>query len=241
MTYTTAALVGATGGAGTTRTTLEAAVVLAADDADVAVLDGAYATQGLGDYLSGSLDPDLTTLVTDGVDAPLSAGLVDLEHDGPGRVACCPAAAPFERLARAKSVEAARRFEERIEEAAATFDHVLVDVPPIAANQAVAGATACERLGLVAPTGDRGADAVSRLRGRIDDIGATVDVVAVTRGADGRGAADVALPTTDTAFPAAVADEPYGRAVATLVGELLDREVTNVGGSGGLLGRVRRR
>ena len=117
MTYTTAAFVGAAGGVGTTRTTLETAVALAVDGADVAVFDAAYATQGLGDHLSGRLDPDLTALLTDRAEAPLSSGLVDFavdpdrDLDVVGRVACCPADAPFERLARAKTVAAARRLE----------------------------------------------------------------------------------------------------------------------------------
>lgn len=61
----TAALVGAVGGAGTTRLAVEVGALLAADGDAVAVLDAAFATQGLGDYLDGRLDPDLTALVTD--------------------------------------------------------------------------------------------------------------------------------------------------------------------------------
>jgi cellulose biosynthesis protein BcsQ len=245
MTFTTAAVVGATGGAGTTRTTLEAAALLAADGTDVAVLDAAYATQGLGGYLDGRLEPDATALVTDRSDAPLSAGLVDLgvdlTHDHTGRVVCCPVDAPFERLARAKSVEAAKRFEARIEEAAATFDHVLVDVPPIAANQAIAATTACERVAVVAPASDRGADAAGRLRERVADLGSTVDVVAMTRGADDHERGDMVVPATSAPFPAVVGDEQYERAVAALVSRLLERDVENVGESAGLFGRIRRR
>ena len=242
MTYTTAALVGVTGGAGTTRTTLEAAVALAVDGADVAVLDAAYATQGLGDYLAGRLDPDLTALVTDRAEMPLSTGLIDLDLDldaaVDGRVACCPVDAPFERLARAKSAEAAQRFETRIEEAAAAFDHVFVDVPPIAANQAVAAVTTCERVGLVAPAGDRGADATARTQERLADLGTAADLLVSTGGADESGFAGVELPTTEAAFPGCLADERYGRAVVSLVGELVDRDVVGVGEATGLLGNV---
>ncbi len=241
MTYTTAAFIGATGGAGTTRTTLEAAVALAADGASVTILDAAYATQGLGDYLSGRLDPDLTTLVTDRTDDSLDVGLVELDVEVPGEVACCPVDAPFERLARAKSVEAARAFERRIEEAAATADHVLVDAPPVASNQAVAAATACERVCLVSPGGDRGADATNRLRERVADVGATVDAVAVVEGSADRESADVVVPSTDRALPAALSDERYGRAVASLTSRLLDRDVIGVGGSGGLFSEVTER
>jgi cellulose biosynthesis protein BcsQ len=245
MTHTTGALVGAAGGAGTTRTTLEAAAVLAADGAEVAVLDAAYATQGLSAYLPGRLDPDVTALVTDRRDAPLSAGLVDLELDAEGRVACCPAAAPFERLARAKSVEAARAFEARIEAAASSFDHVLVDVPPLGSNQAVAAATACERVALVRPPGDRGRDAGTGLRERVADVGASVDVAVTVRGTDAGPADGLVLPATEADLPAALSDERYREAVTSLVASLLDREVRDLGESAGLLGgvgdRVRRR
>ncbi|WP_142857552.1 ParA family protein [Salinigranum halophilum] len=241
MTCRTVAFVGATGGAGTTRTALEAAVALAADGADVAVLDAAYATQGMGGYLSGRLEPDLTALVTDRTDDPLAAGLVELDAETPGDVVCCPVDAPFTRLARAKSVEAARAFERRIEEAATTVDHVLVDVPPVAANQAVAATTACERVCLVTPGGDRGADATNRLRERVADVGTAVDVVAAVRGDDEWGAADVVLPSTETPLPAVLSDDTYGRAVAALVARLVDREVTAVGETGGLFDGVAER
>jgi Flp pilus assembly CpaE family ATPase len=53
---TTAALVGATGGAGTTRLTLETADLLAREGHAVAVFDAAFATQGpRGLIRSGSL------------------------------------------------------------------------------------------------------------------------------------------------------------------------------------------
>jgi cellulose biosynthesis protein BcsQ len=250
MTYTTAAVVGAAGGVGVTRTTLETAVALAVDGADVAVFDAAYATQGLGDHLSGRLDPDLTTLLTDRSEAPLASGLVDFavdpdrDPDVAGRVACCPTDAPFERIARAKTVAAARRLEERIEEAAATFDHVLVDVPPIAANQAVAAATTCERIALVVPPGDRGTDATGRLRARLADLGTAADVVAAVRTNEST-VADVVLPTTESAVPACLADERYGRAVASFASRLLERDLHGVGDTSGLWSgvseRIRRR
>jgi cellulose biosynthesis protein BcsQ len=203
-----ATLVGATGGAGTTRLTVELGAMLAGDGRDVAVLDAAFATQGLGDYLAGRIDTDLTTLLTDESDAPLSAGLVEVPlADAPGRLACCPVAAPFERLARAKSVDAARALETRLAEAAATFDHVLVDAPPVAANQAVAAVDAADRVVVVAPATTRGQDAVQRMRGRLEDVGAGVDAVVATRG--DLAVADAAVPelTPDvTAAPTCLGD-----------------------------------
>ena len=236
-----AALIGATGGAGTTRCAVEIAATLARDGESVVVLDAAFATQGLSDYVDGRLDPDLTGLLTDEAGAPLAAGLADLDLEATGRVAVCPARAPFERLARAKSGEAARRFEERIEEAAATFDRVLVDTPPVAANQAIAAANACDRTALVAPAGDRGADAIGRASDRLADLGVGVDLVASNRGEI--DAADVALPETDAAAvgDAPVCAEPdgaYATAVAVATEELFECEVASKSAGEGLIGRV---
>lgn len=219
----TAALVGAVGGAGTTRLAVEVGALLAADGADVAVLDAAFATQGLGDYLDGRLDPDVTALVTDRRETPLDAGLTELSADLAGRVACCPAAAPFERLARAKSADAARRFEERVAEASETFDAVLVDTPPIAANQAV---DACDRTALVAPATTRGTDGIERQRARIRDVGGGVNAVVATRGSV--EAADASVPRTDpgeTAAPTATDGDEFGAAVARATAAILDVEI----------------
>ena len=210
-----AAFVGATGGAGTTRLTVELGALLANDGRDVAVFDAAFATQGLADYLPGRIDPDLTTLLTDERDTPLSAGLVDVPLDVAGRLACCPAVAPFERLARAKSPAAAQALETRIAAAADVFDHVLVDTPPVAANQSVAAVTATTRTTLVAPATTRGRDAVQRMTGRLDDLDVAVDAVVTTRG--DLSVADAAVPEIDaevTAAPTCLTDRSTAAAVA---------------------------
>ena len=82
------------------------------------VFDAAFATQGLGDALDGSLDPDLTSVLTEqatldeaAVDLPIAgvdAGTADDETPvEPGAVTCYPTAAPFTRLAEAKTAAAA--------------------------------------------------------------------------------------------------------------------------------------
>jgi len=237
---TTIALVGATGGAGTTRLSLELAAALATDGRDVAVLDAAFATQGLSDYVSGTLDPDATALVTDAADVPLESGLVDFEADAEGRVAVCPAAAPFERLARAMTPDAARAFEGRIAEAADGFDHVLVDAPLLASNQTVAAAAACDRVALVAPATDRGADAVGRLSARAADIDTDIDAVVSTFGA--LDDADVVVPETEaTALadaPACREDAELAAGVAAVAEVLLDIEIDAVAPTDGVLGSV---
>jgi len=140
MEHESCALVGAAGGVGTTRLSLECAAAVAGAGRDIAVLDAAYGTQGLADHVPGRIDPDMTALCVD--DAPLGDGLVDLDVAGAGRLSVCPARAPFERLARAKAPTAAEAFADRIAEATRAFDAVLVDVPPVAANQAVAAVSA---------------------------------------------------------------------------------------------------
>jgi cellulose biosynthesis protein BcsQ len=208
-------LVGAVGGAGTTRLALEIGALLARDGREVALLDAAYATQGLADHVPGRIDPDATELALS--DGPLSAGMIDLDVD-PGRLAACPARAPFERLARAKSSDAAERFERRVAEAAETFDRVIVDAPPVAANQAVAAVTAADRVAVVAPDTRRGRDAVPRLRDRLADVGVAAAAALYNRTDDPPADADAAVlesdappadvpvcATADGAFPAAVA------------------------------------
>ncbi|WP_423996111.1 ParA family protein [Halorubrum trapanicum] len=253
MQATTLALVGATGGAGTTRTAVELAAMGARDGDDVAVVDAAFTTQGLSEYVSGRIDPDLTALLTEDPDAALSAAAYPLAGTGasaersgfgggsggdgseddapdlPGRVDAIPARAPFERVARAKTAEAARKLERRIDEAATTYDAVVVDAAPVGSNEAVAAATTVDRAVAVRPATAHGRDAAQRLRGRIADVGGSLDAtLAVERaGADGGSDEDerddgaggvVRVPATDpdvaAAPTAATGDDAYARAIA---------------------------
>ena len=237
------AVVGAVGGAGTTRCTLEAAAALAADGADVGVFDAAFATQGLADHLDGRIAPDLTALLTDEADAPLSDALTTLDCDAPGRVSVCPAFAPFERFARAKGPDAARRFESLLGDAGERFDHVLVDVPPVAGNQAIAAVNAADRVVVVAPGTTRGADAVQRMRTRLEHVGSGVDVVVSTRGTF--EAADCAVPASEATAPESVPsclDEEgaFAEGVARLAAGAVGRDVGGAVGSGGVLSGVGR-
>ena len=243
---TVAAFVGATGGAGTTRTVIEVASALAADGRDVAVLDAAFATQGLADYVAGRLDPDVTTLLADdgaaGSAADLRAGLYGFDAgDVPGEVAVCPAYAPFTRLARAKSAAAAERFESLIRTAADRFDRVLVDVPPIAANQAVAAVNVADTVAVVAPASDRGAEGVQRCHERLADVGSGASLVVSTRGE--LETADVGVPATDAdgvaAAPACLDGGDFGAAIERVAAAVTGRELRETGGDdGGLLGTV---
>jgi cellulose biosynthesis protein BcsQ len=215
--HATAALVGAAGGVGTTRLAVETAATLARDGRDAAVLDVALATEGLAGYVPGRIDPDATGVYAD--DAALDDALVDIDAGTPGRLAVCPAHAPFERLARAKSVEAAGAFEDALAAAARSFDHVVVDTPPVADNLSVAAVTAAERTGVVTPATTHGTDALQRTRGRLADVGSGADVAVANR-ATSAADADVVVPTDETTDATAPACADGGAEMAPAVGAL---------------------
>lgn len=241
------ALVGATGGAGTTRTGVELATTLARDGRSVLVVDAAFATQGLSEYVAGRISPDVTALVTDETNAPVHSATIELSTSGRGldddaqqsfgTVELLPAYAPFERLARAKTPAAAERFEELLADAADGFDHAIVDVPPVASNQAIAAVTAADTVVAVRPADDHGTDAVVRLRDRLADLDVTIEAaVAVcshpgskdsTSGGSTSGASpsvdpstqELSLPETDPSphdAPSCLADDRYGEALVDL-------------------------
>lgn len=241
MPPTTAAVTKATGGAGATRTCLELAATLARAGDAVAVLDADLATQGLAAHVRGRIQADATAVYTD--EEPLDAALYALDLDVPGSVAVCPAHAPFERLARAKTPESARRFEDALATAADRFDDVLVDTPPVATNPAVSAVTAADRVIAVTPGTDRGVDALARLRERLEDVGAAPGLAIANRadGAHPVEAADAALPThevAESAVPSCADPDPaYAPAVAEAAEVLFDRELNLEFGDDGLLSR----
>jgi cellulose biosynthesis protein BcsQ len=236
------ALVGGAGGAGTTRLALEFGATLARDGRSVLIVDAAYATQGLATAVPGRIDTDLTAAIVE--DRPLRAATYDLglslgpgaDDDGDGdtdatspparepdredgRVAVAPARAPFERFSRAKTSECGRRLAERLAAAAREYDHVLVDVPPVAANQAVAAAAAADRVVVVVPDSQRGVDALGRTRDRLADVDAAVDAAVANRASASPQveAADATVPTAEeeqlAEAPVAVGPTEFAAAV----------------------------
>jgi len=224
----TLALVGVAGGAGTTRTAVEMAATLARADRSVAVVDAAFGTQGLATYVSGRITDDMTAVAVG--ESTFEAALYDADYDVSGQVAFCPAHAPFERLARAKTPDAARALETAVADAAASFDHVLVDVPPVAANQTVAALTTADRRALVAPATQHGADLLPRQRGRLRDLDAPADAVVATRSdapdAVALEGADHDLPAGDPVGPSSLdPDSTLAPAVAAATEALLETEL----------------
>lgn len=173
------ALLGAAGGVGTTRLSIEAGAALALDGDDAIVVDTAVATQGLAAYLPGRIDPDLTELLID--DHDLDTAVHDHPVELPGRFGVCPAYAPFTRLAEVQTPDVAKRLSTVVEDATDRGDTVILDVPPLASNLAVAAVTAADRLGVVTEPTDRGRDALSRCRGRLADIGTEAGFVVGNR------------------------------------------------------------
>jgi cellulose biosynthesis protein BcsQ len=216
----TCALVGAAGGAGTTRLAVEIGATLTRTGRDVAVVDAAYETQGLVDYVAGHVEADVTELVTE--DAPLESAVQPTGLDTPGQLSLCPARAPFERLAQAKTAGAAEKLEKQIAAIALSHDVVLVDTPPVASNQAVAAVNAVDRVIAVTPDTERGEDALARLTARVADVGETLDAVVATY-ASGESVvtdADARVPESETQAPRACpatldGESAFATAVAT--------------------------
>jgi septum site-determining protein MinD len=103
-------------------------------------------------------------------------------------------------------------------EAAGWFDYVLLDVPPVAANQAVAACHAADRRALVAPGTQRGVDALPRMADRLADVDAPADLTVYNQGTDPE--VDPALWVPEGGAPVACAadSEPgaFQSAVAAL-------------------------
>jgi len=221
----TLAFVGVAGGVGTTRTVVETAATLARGGETVAVVDAAFEAQGLSTYVDGRIEPDCTAVTVD--EAGFSEALVEVWPELAGEVALCPAYAPFERLARAKTPDAAQRLETCIDHATSQYDHVLLDVPPVAANQAVAAVRAADRRALVAPATRRGNDHLPRMRGRLVDTGFDADAVIATFADEGAALSepDYELPTgeRDVTTPTALdPDTDFAPAVARMTEGLCD-------------------
>lgn len=224
----TLALVGAAGGAGTTRLAVEMGATLTRTGRDVAVVDAAYETQGLADYV-GTVEADVTELVTDG--APLESVVQPAELETSGQLSLCPARAPFERIARAKTARAAEQLEKQIAAIALSHDVVVVDTPLVATNQAVAAVNAADRIAAVTPDSARGEDALARLYGRIQDVGEMVDAVVANYAASDPQVtdADARVPRAETiapvGCPSCLDDETFAPAVAAATETALDTTV----------------
>lgn len=218
------AMVGAAGGVGTTRVTVECGATLARAGRDVALFDAALATQGLRSYVDTQISPDVTALMTE--DASLGDVLYDVPVDTPGRLTAAPANAPFERVARAQTAGAAQHFERQLAAASLSHDIVFVDTPPLCGNHAVAAVNAAEQIALVTQETSRGRDALSLARGRLNDVGESVDTVIPNQTKE-TNAEGVPIPqsgcTNEPGAPVCSSpDDTFAPAVAAAVEAILD-------------------
>lgn len=218
MPVNSVALVGTVGAVGTTRLALELGAAFARAGDHALALDLDFDTQGLASHVAGRCSPDSTRLLSD-PELDLADAVHDAAVDAPGALDCCPAHAPFSRVAEAKSPTAAERLPDRVADAVDAYDAVLLDVPPVASNPAVAAVTTADRTVLVTTPDERGVDAVQRARGRLADVGASADLVVATQTtpADAPADADLALPAAPhgglAADPAVLGDSTFARAV----------------------------
>lgn len=236
------AFVGATGGAGTTRLAVESAGMLAKTGRDVAIFDAAFQTAGLASYAKTRVKPDITALVTG--DAQLDEALTPQPLELPGTVSLCPARAPFERLARAKTAGAATQFEQQLAAAALSHDIVIVDTPPIGGNQAIAAVNAADQVVVVTPDSVRGQDGLATAQERLVDISVANHTVVANRSDGELSDADVHIPEAETTDPRECPsclppDKEFTPAVVDLVetvfGVTAEVEIPDTGRFSGLL------
>lgn len=227
------ALCGAAGGVGTTRITLETANVIAKNGYDVVVLDAAFGTQGLARYVPGTIVPDMTDRCLS--DEPLMDAFIELPVSN-GRLAICPAHAPFERLARAKTPVASIRFEDRIAEAMEQFDFVLIDTPPVDDNQAIAVVTTVNQTILLCDAG-RAHAAIPLMKDRIDDLSGTIECVWITD-ATSHSEGEHCLPWTASPFPATDSDWQFVTALSPALDSILPVDIT-IDSNRGLVDQIR--
>lgn len=195
MTADSVAFVGVVGGVGTTRTVLELAGALAGDGREALVFDLDFPTEGLSRFVDDRIETDTAAILTDPT-TELTAAVHDVPVAGEGRLGVVPAFAPLTTLGDAMAPDAGERVGDRLEAAGKSFDHVLLDVPPVVTNQAIGGVVAADRsVAVVSPT-DRGMDALPRERGRLADLGTEFDSVLAVGDADGMP------PDVDAAIPA---------------------------------------
>ena len=207
---TVVACVGATGGVGTTRTAVELARLATAHDRRPLLVDTAVATQGLARLLPTTPGVDLCGALSDTDVVDLDAIAVEL----PSALQIVAIDAPLCSVTTALTPQAAATLTDAIAHAAATHPLVIIDVPPVATNLAIAGLISADEILLVHRVGDH--EGVRRGRELIADLDGA-DPHPLTIGSPAVAELSLPeLPTLRTGLPLAtpVDDSGYQRALA---------------------------
>ncbi len=207
---TVVACVGATGGVGTTRTAVELARLATTHDRRPLLVDTAVATQGLARLLPTTPRVDLCDALSDTDAVDLDAIAVDL----PSELRIVAIDAPLCSMTTALTAEAAAALTDAIAHAAGTHPLIIIDVPPVATNLAIAGLISADEILLIHRLGDH--EGVRRGRELIADLDGA-DPHPVTIGTP--AVAELSLPDvpalrTGTPLATPVDDPGYRRALA---------------------------
>ncbi len=242
MSPRTVALVGAAGGVGTTRLTVECGATLARTGRDVAIFDSAFHTQGLRDYPHRTGTRDATALATG--EATLEETLVICEPGLSGRLTLCPATTTMGQFQQTTSPEAADRFATTVAGAALSRDAVLIDVPPTVTPLSRAVLGIADLIVLVTTETPRGTRALSRHQQRLHELGHPPDCVLFNH-ADTTLQDAIAVPTSNQSDPYDCPtcaepgrDESFARAVTDAVESVFTLSIAQHQTESGLLKRL---
>lgn len=166
-------LVGAAGGAGTTRLAVETAGHITARGDTVVVVDVDFATQGLADYVPGQFTTELTTALRDQVSLAELPIALDVAHTPQPHA--LPSFAGLSRVATAMQQAAAEYLGDQLTALDDEFDHVLLDTPTPVTNPAIAAVTTADTVGVVFPRSPRGIESLHRTEGFLHDIDVAAD------------------------------------------------------------------
>lgn len=242
MSPRTVAFVGAAGGVGTTRLTVECGATLARTGRNVGIFDSAFHTQGLRDYPDSTGTRDATALATG--EATLAETLAMCTPSLSGELALCPATATTNQLTQATSPDAAERFATTIAGASLSRDAVFIDVSPTITPVSRAMLKIADLIVLVTTETPRGARALSRHQQRLRELGHPADCVLFNH-ADESPPDAIAVPTSTQSDPydcptcaTPGSDESFARAVTGAVESLFGISIQQSEPSSGLVGRL---
>lgn len=196
------ALVGAAGGAGTTRLAVETAGRITARGETAVLVDTDFATQGLAEYVPGQFPTDIVGALCDQRPIETVTSPLSVDHTPPPQAA--PSFAGLSRVATALETDAAAHLSEELSALTDTYEHVLVDTPMPVTNPAIAAVAAADTVGVVFPRSVRGIESLHRTAGFLNDIDVAAGVQlsnACRQPSPPEDPADIAVPELDRVPP----------------------------------------